>query len=67
MIVSDGYSIEYYSKRNQIEIQLPQTIRTLTNTTSMVVNRKLDFTNEELMIILSVVKALCQNQKGEAE
>ncbi len=56
MIVSDGYSLVYDKGRNKIVICLPQTEQTATNTISMVTNRKVDLTDEEQMIILSVVK-----------
>ena len=56
MIVSDGYPIEYYKNRNQIIIGLPQTMQTATNTISMVTNRKVDLTDEDQLIILSMVK-----------
>ena len=62
MIVSDGYSIEYYKNRNQIVIQLPQTMKTISNTVAMVVNRKVDFTAEDLAIILNMVKAICRRE-----
>lgn len=56
MIISDGYTIEYYKGRNQIVIGLPQTEETATNTISMVTKRKVDLTDEEQTIILAVVK-----------
>lgn len=56
MIISDGYTIEYYKNRNQIIIGLPQTMQTATNTISMVTNRKVDLTDEDQVIILAVVK-----------
>lgn len=58
MIVSDGYSIEYYPRRNTIEIVLPQTRATLTNTVSMVTNRRTDINEVELSAILAAVKAI---------
>lgn len=60
MVIVDGYSIEYYVKSNRIEITLPQTMRTLTNTVSMVSNRRTDITNEELGAILVVVKTMLE-------
>lgn len=56
MIISDGYTIEYYKNRNQIIIGMPQTMLTPTDTVSMVINRKVDLTDEDQMIILAVVK-----------
>lgn len=60
MIVSDGYSIEYYPNSNRIEIILPQTMTTLTNTTAMVSNRRTDITELELTAILVAVKAMLE-------
>ena len=62
MIVSDGYSIEYHKYKNQIVIQLPQTLQTISDTVSMVRNRKVDFKNTELAVILSVTKAIVENE-----
>lgn len=63
MIISDGYSIEYYASSNRIVIMLPQTTQTLTNTVSMVSNRRTDITNDELSAILAVVRAMLE--RGE--
>ena len=60
MIIIDGYSIEYYASSNRIEIILPQTLKSLTNTVSMVTNRRTDITSDELGAILTVVKALLE-------
>ena len=56
MIVSDGYTLEYYKNRNQIIIVMPQTMLTPTDTVSMVINRKVDLTFEDQMMILAMVK-----------
>lgn len=61
MIVNDGYSIEYYPKRNTIEIVMPQTLKTLTNTVQMVTNRRTDITEQELAAILAMVKAIFES------
>lgn len=63
MIISDGYSIEYYANSNRIEIIMPQTLRSLTNTVSMVSNRRTDITSDELGAILTVVRAMLE--RGE--
>lgn len=60
MIIIDGYSIEHYASENRIVIMLPQTTQTLTNTVSMVSNRRTDITSDELGAILVVVKALLE-------
>lgn len=60
MIVSDGYSAEYYLQRNQIVITMPQTIKTINNTMQMVTNRKMDITDDDLVVIMSLVKYICE-------
>ena len=60
MIVSDGYTIEYYPKSNRIEIVMPQTVTTITNTVAMISNRRTDITELELTAILVVVKAMLE-------
>lgn len=62
MIISkDGYAIEHIKKRNQIVITMPQTMQTLTNTTSIVSNRKVDFTDSELAILLELTRYICES------
>ena len=60
MIVSEGYSVEYVPKNNQIVITLPQTIKTINNTVQMVTNRKMDITDDDLALIMSLVKYICE-------
>ncbi len=61
MIVSqDGYSIEYYKNHNKIVISLPQTIKTLTNTTDIVRNRKVDLEYTDLALLLELTRYLCK-------
>ena len=62
MICSDGYSLTYFPKRNAIEIVMPQTITTFTNTVSMISNRKTVLTEEEEAVILSVVKSIVERR-----
>ena len=62
MIYSDGYSLTYFPKRNTIEIVMPQTMTTLTNTVTMVSNRKIVLTEAEETAILSVVKAIVERR-----
>lgn len=65
MIVSqDGYAVEHIQSKNQIVITIPQTVQTLTNTTSIVRNRKIDFTDTDLVILLQLTRYLCET--GEA-
>lgn len=65
MIYSDGYFLTYFPKRNTIEIVMPQTITTLTNTVAMVSNRKTVLTGAEEAAILSVVKAIMERRTDE--
>ena len=65
MIYSDGYSLTYFPKRNTIEIVMPQTMTTLTNTVEMVSNRKTILTIGEEAAILSVVKAIVERRTDE--
>lgn len=62
MVCSDGYSLTYFPKRNTIEIILPQTLTTITDTVSMVSNRKTVMTEAEEIAILSVVKAIIERR-----
>ena len=67
MVYSDGYSLTYFPKRNTIEIVMPQTMTTFTNTVAMVSNRKTVLTEEEEMVILSVVKAIVERRTDGAD
>lgn len=60
MIVSEGYSVRYVPKDNQIIITLPQTFKTINNTIQMVVDRKMDITDDDLALIMSLVKYICE-------
>ena len=66
MIYGDGYSLTYFPQRNTIEIVMPQTMTTLTNTAAMVSNRKTVLTKEEEAVILSVVKAIVERRTDDA-
>lgn len=61
MICSDGYSLTYFPNQNMIKIILPQTPTTLTNTVSMVSNRKAVLTVAEEAAVLSIVRAIMEN------
>lgn len=61
MIVSkDGYEVEYYPTKNRIIITMPQTWQTLTNTMSIIRNRKIDFTDTDLALLLELTRYLCE-------
>ena len=62
IVTDDGYSVCYEKKTNRIIISLSQTIETVTSTMTMVVNRKLEFTDSELCAILSVAKAIAERR-----
>lgn len=63
MIVSDGYALVYERAANRIVIYLPQTIETLSNTVSMVSNRRTYLTSSEESIILQTVKAIMERRE----
>ena len=67
MICSDGYSLTYFPQRNTIEIVMPQTTTTLTNTLAIVSNRKTVLTVEEETLILSVVKSIVERRTDEID
>lgn len=63
MIISDGYSIEFFSDRNQIVITVPQTTESLTSTVAMVSNRRTYLTESEMMALLGYVKAIMERME----
>ena len=60
MIICEGYSVKYVPKDNQIIITLPQTAKTINNTIQMVTDRKMDITDDDLALIMSLVKYICE-------
>ena len=64
MVVIDDYSIEFFPLRNQIVIQLPQTVD-VTNTTAAVMNIKTRFSVSELAAILMSVKAMAEAEHDD--
>ena len=63
MIISEGYMLVYEPISNSIIITLPQTIETLTNTVSEIVDRRVDISSEEEATILNVVKAIMEKKE----
>lgn len=63
MIVIDGYSIDYHPSSNRIEIILPQTMRTFTNTVSTLKKRLVDVKECELSAILIVAKSMIEGER----
>ena len=60
MIICDGYSAEYYPHSNQIVITMPQTFKTINNTMQIVTDRKMDITDDDLALIITLVKYICE-------
>lgn len=63
MIESEGYVLVYERANNRIVIHLPQTFETITNTVSMVRNRRTYLTSSEEAIILQTVKAIMERKE----
>lgn len=66
MIVIDGYSIEQYPLQNRVVITLPQTAHTVQDTQTMLQNRRVKLTSDELTAILVAVKGMYE-RKGECD
>lgn len=62
IVTNDGYSIWHEKRANRIIISLPQTMETVSNTMTMIDNRKSEFTDSELVAILSVAKAIAEGR-----
>lgn len=65
MIVSEGYTAEYYRSQNRIVVTLPQTMETMTNTVTSISDRKTTVTDDELSVILTVVKKMMEVEHDE--
>ena len=63
LITDDGYSLTYNKGANQIIICMPQTMRTLNNTTAMVTNRRVELTPGEEALILNTVRFVFGERK----
>jgi hypothetical protein len=59
-ISSDGYGIMYERKHNRIVINLPPTTQTVTNTVEQIAERKVDLTDEDLILLLEMSKYICK-------
>ena len=66
MIICDGYSIEQYPLQNRVVITLPQTVHTVQDTQTMLQNRRVKLTSDELTAILVAVKGMYE-RKGECD
>ena len=60
MVSSEGYSIVYDKKVNQITIILPPTDETARDTVTQRVKRKTELSGEELQLLLEVAKYVCK-------
>ena len=58
MITLDGYTIMQFPLENKIVISLPQTVSTLTNTVTPVVNRRKIITDNEEAALLVAIKGM---------
>lgn len=67
MTTSDGYTIIQYPTKNKIVIMLPQKWDTLTNTLTLVSDRRLALTDTEEAALLMAVKAMLENGKDRVE
>lgn len=65
VITPDGYSINYRKNANKIIICLPQTMRTLANTTDPMANRRTDLSPSEEAFILNVVRFVMEGEECE--
>ena len=67
MIYTDGYSIEQYPLQNRIVMTLPQTIYTVQDTQTMLRNRRVELTSNELTAILVAVKGMYEWEGEDKE
>ena len=67
MIYVDGYSIEQYPLQNRIVMTLPQTIYTVQDTQTMLRNRRVELTSNELTAILVAVKGMYEWEGEDKE
>lgn len=58
MTTLDGYTIMQFPLENKIVISLPQTMSTLTNTVTPVVNRRKIITDNEEAALLVAIKGM---------
>ncbi len=59
-ILSDGYSVMYERKNNRIVIHLPPTAQTATNTVEQITKRKVDLTDNDLILLLEMAQYICE-------
>ncbi len=59
-ISSDGYGIMYERNHNRIVIHLPPTEQTTRSTVEQIAERKVDLTNEDLILLLQIAKHIAK-------
>lgn len=67
MIVIDGYAIEEYPKQNKILIGLPQTMDNITSTNIPIGSRRKKLDDEELAMVLAIVRQLYTKAGDQGE
>ena len=60
MLVDGDYSIYYWKSHNKIIINLPPTNDTIQDSRTMPVDRRMDFTDNELLTLLKLAEMMCQ-------
>lgn len=63
MVISDGYSIRQEIVNNRIVITLPQTWSTMSNTVNPICNRKLELSESDEVMLLSLIRYIYENQE----
>lgn len=63
MIVSGGYTLSYNILQNQIIITLPQTYQTLSDSFTVVSNRRNELSDSEQTFLLMIVRQLFEKKE----
>ena len=63
MIISDGYALRQEIINNRIVITLPQTWSTISNTVNPICNRKLELSESDEVMLLSLIRYIYENQE----
>lgn len=67
IVTDDGYAIEQHQGQNKIVILMPQTAETITNTVQQLSKRRVKLTENELLLILNLVRLLMMDGKEKTE
>lgn len=65
MLVDGDYSIFYWRSHNKIIINLPPTLDTIRDSTTMPVDRRADISDSELMFLLEMAKRMCKKELND--